>query len=635
MLAAMQRAKKWNERRTVRYSNRISLSLVLLAILFLGLALIPATAVHAQSSGFSIPELRMEVFIQPTGDAHVVYNITFENSAFGEPITVIDIGTPHDDYDLSNMRAWIDGMLLTDIRTSEYIDTGVEIHLHDRPIGAGESSTFRMEFTIPDMVYQDTTDPEYASFQITPTSFDPALFFGPSDIWIAVHVLPGIDESELLYQDVPFTDKINFGDHSVASWRWEKGLASEDHLVGLSFPKRGMISVIEQSWIDLAVEWLNDNTEVRLILGALTMLLLAIAYLRFTGGTGLVLLVIMGIVVVFLLFFNPVYQLILLPLSMVLIGLVEWILSRRKPRYFPAVLQVEGGGIKRGLTAPEAAVLLELPLNKVLMLILFGLLEKGIFKQVADDPLEVEITPEFQSTLEEREERQAQRLRVAQNLGIVIRLYEHKFIDLLEKNSGTPVYKIDFSRTMKSLIEHTASRMKGFDLSDTREYYRAIIKKAMDKASKIGEIPERERYLDSKLQWLLLDDNYPTVFTAPHYHYRPVWIRPFPSSDRISMPSAPKSSIPGKTSFTDVASSFSGWTEKTMGRFADSIAPGALQIKGPSGAVNLSGVDRVTGDVFQALSESSGSGGGGSSGGGCACACAGCACACACAGGGR
>ena len=32
-------------------------------------------------------------------------------------------------------------------------------------------------------------------------------------------------------------------------------------------------------------------------------------------------------------------------------------------------------GIKRGLTAPEAGALLELPLNKVLMLVLFGMLQ--------------------------------------------------------------------------------------------------------------------------------------------------------------------------------------------------------------------------------------------------------------------
>jgi len=607
---------------------------LLIFLLLLGILVIPATATLAQSFDFSVPELRMEVFVRPNGSAHIIYSITFANSPFGEPITIIDIPTPHENYDLSNMTASIDGAELSDIRVSEFIDTGVEIHLHDRPIPTGETSILRFAFTMPDMVFQDTTDSEYASFRIRPADFDPSMVSGVSDIWIAIHTLPGIDESELLYQNVPFNDKINFEDHSVASWRWENGSLLEENLVGLSFPKRGITQVIEQSSIDLAVEWLEDNPNARVILGALTLILFGLAYLRLTGGTGLVLLVLIGVGVVALLITNPLSQLILLPLSLISVGLVEWILSRRKPHYFPAVVQVEGGGIKRGLTAPEAAVILELPLNKILLLILFGLLEKGIFKQIADEPLEVQIAPEFKSTGSNKDERQKERLRIAQNLGIVIRLYEHRFIDMLEKKSGTPVYKIDFSVPMKALIKHTASKMKGFDLSDTQDYYRSIIKKAMDKARKIGEIPERERYLDSNLQWLLLDDDYPTVFRAPSYHYRPIWVRPFPSSDRISMPSSPRSSAPGQTSFTDVAASFSGWTEKTMGRLADSIAPGALKVTGPAGAVNLSGIDRVTGDVFTALSESSSSGGG-SSGGGCACACAGCACACACAGGGR
>ncbi|NIV32325.1 MAG: hypothetical protein GWN58_23640 [Anaerolineae bacterium] len=68
---------------------------------------------------------------------------------------------------------------------------------------------------------------------------------------------------------------------------------------------------------------------------------------------------------------------------------------------------------------------------------------------------------------------------------------------------------------------------------------------------------------------------------------------------------------------------------------ASAIAPGSLQLESVrDGVIDLSGVDRVTGDIFDALSSGDG-GGGGRSGGGGGCACAGCACACACAGGGR
>jgi hypothetical protein len=150
-----------------------------------------------------------------------------------------------------------------------------------------------------------------------------------------------------------------------------------------------------------------------------------------------------------------------------------------------------------------------------------------------------------------------------------------------------------------------------------------------------------EKYIDRHMQWLMIDDDYPTVFSHRGYHYQPIWVRPFASANRMSMPSSGKSiptpSAPGgKTSFSDVAASFAGWTENTAGNIASSTLPGSLEVKGASGIMNLSGVDKVTGDVFKALGEASSSGGGRSGGGSsCACACAGCACACACAGGGR
>ena len=84
-----------------------------------------------------------------------------------------------------------------------------------------------------------------------------------------------------------------------------------------------------------------------------------------------------------------------LPAVVVLIGLNEWLLGRRKTHYMPPIAQVEGGGIKRGLTAPEAAVLLELPVAKVLSLVIFGMLKKGILRQVQADPLLVAVNEPF------------------------------------------------------------------------------------------------------------------------------------------------------------------------------------------------------------------------------------------------
>jgi hypothetical protein len=600
------------------------------------LLLVVAPAATAQSFLFHVPELRMQVFVQPDASARIVYDITFEN--VGGPIDIVDIGLPHGGYDLTNMTASIDGVPVPDIRVSEYVDPGIEIHLYDRSIATGRTATLHYETTMPDMVYQDTTQEGYASMQITPTWFDDQSLTGTGNIWVLVHLLPEVQPDEVLYQDVPFSNKVIYEEHVVAAWQWENVKPNGAFLVGLSFPQRGMSRVIEQSLLDLTAKWLKDNPGVRYALGGATFLLFAIAFFRFSGGTGFSLFFVLAGGLAALLLIQPLSLFLALPATAALFGLNERRLSGGKKRYLPAIAQVEGGGIKRGLTAPEAAIILELPLNKVLMLIIFGLLEKGLVRQIETEPLAVEVMPEYAAIKMTRKERRAQRLEVAQKLGVVIRSYEHAFLDAIEEAPGKPAHKLPLSEPMKRLIQHTAGRMKGFDLSDTQDYYRKIIAKAMEEAKAIGEVPDLERYVDKHLQWLLLSDDYPTVLSTGRYHYRPIWVRPFASSDRIGLPGGSMKASPsapgGRTSFGDVAASFAGWTEHTMGKMASAISPDILQVKAPSGLVNLSGADKVTGDIFKALSSSSG-GSGHSGGGGCACACAGCACACACAGGGR
>jgi hypothetical protein len=618
--------------------NRKGTFLSFLVLMFFVLVVFVAPA-QAQNYSFSVPELRMQVFVQPDASAHIVYDITFSNNSFGQTIDIVDIGTPHGDYDIGNMSASVDGVAVTDIRVSEFVSPGVEVHLGGQSISSGQTGTLHFEFTMPDMVYQDTTNNENASLQITPTWFDSQFVTGRSDVWVLVHMLPEVLPDEVLFQDEPFTEKVIFEEHVVAGWRWPDGQATGPNPVGVSFPQRGMTRVIEQSVLDIAVKWLEDNPSTRFILGAAVVILLSFAFFRFSGGTGLTVWVLLAGGTIWLLASNVGIVLLALPLAAVLVGVNEVSLAGRKGKYLPAIAQVEGGGIKRGLTAPEAAVLLELPLNKVLLLVLFGLLEKGAVRAVSHDPLELRVADEFDTGSRKDKEKRAHRLKVAQDIGIVLRDYEHIFLDTLARNPGKTVSEINFSPSMKSLITHTAERIKGFDLSDTKEYYQKIVSRALEQAKRIGDIPELEKYIDRHMQWLMMDKAYPTVFTHQDYHYRPIWVRPFASADRMGLPSAgsaPSPSAPGgKTSFADVAASFAGWTENTAGKIASSILPGSLEVKGAGGIMNLSGVDKVTGDVFKAMAESSAKGGGSSGGSGCACACAGCACACACAGGGR
>ena len=68
------------------------------------------TPIFAQSYSFAVPDLKMQVYVQPDASVRIVYDITFENH--GSPIEIIDVGTPHDDYDIDNMRATMNGQVL-------------------------------------------------------------------------------------------------------------------------------------------------------------------------------------------------------------------------------------------------------------------------------------------------------------------------------------------------------------------------------------------------------------------------------------------------------------------------------------------------------------------------------------------
>lgn len=279
-------------------------------------------------------------------------------------------------------------------------------------------------------------------------------------------------------------------------------------------------------------------------------------------------------------------------------------------------------------------MLLELPIGKVLSLVIFGMLKKGILRQLKDDPLTVEVDEAFRlddKTLAAAE-RQLGKAYTAAALkrGIVVHHYEQPFLFLLQGNPGKPVREIQFGIPMKMLISSAANRMKGFDLSDTQDYYRSIIRRAAEQAAAIGDIQQQEKTINRNFEWILMDDDYGRVFRHRPY-YRPIWWGRGAAGSSSVGPSAAPSAGGGNTSFGDVAASFSGWTENTMGTMADAIAPGSLSLPGQEGGfLNLSGVDHVTGEFFSALSQSGGGGGGGGG-----CACAGCACACACAGGGR
>ncbi|MBX3420145.1 MAG: hypothetical protein KF752_01175 [Pirellulaceae bacterium] len=638
----------------------LRLSLVIVAVFSASVS----PEVLAQNYLFSVPQMDVQAFVQPDASILLKYKILFENSRGGHAVDVVDIGLPHADYKLSNMLASVDGVQLKSIGRSTYIPIGVEVHLGASAIPPGGSGVFEFQCTMPNMVYRDSTDKSYASLQIIPTWFDPNSQQGRTRLQVAIHMLPGVKAEEVKYQaeNYKYTDLVLFGEgnekHPVAVWQYDSiQLSPKNPKCSVSFPQIGMQRVVAIGPFGLMMKWFREHPSAQWTSFIGSAILLAIIFFRFSHGTGFVLFFMLVGMLGLAASISPALNLAAWPFLGLAYWLNERLLKKRRKKmdYLPAMATVEGGGIKRGLTAPQAAVLLELPLGKVLTLVLFGLIRKEVLQKTSDDPLQVDVDVAF------RVDRK-RRLQVAGQRGIVLHDYEHAFLDQLQAHQG-PVKKCDLNEAMGGLFKSVASRMAGFDLQETQAYYRAIIERASKEAESVGQAELRDEVLDRNHEWILLDDNWIDVFerwARRGYRYRPPWERrrtgPIIIMDGGAwrgpaggIPST-GSGIPGggapslgtpdtsRTSLGEVASSFAGWAENTMAGLASAVEPVKMGLNVPSGGVvDLSGVDRVTADVFKALAEHSASSGGGrrGGGGGCACACAGCACACACAGGGR
>ncbi len=280
--------------------------------------------------------------------------------------------------------------------------------------------------------------------------------------------------------------------------------------------------------------------------------------------------------------------------------------QRRKMRYLPPRIKVEGVGIKRGLTAIEAAILMETPLDKVMTMILFGLLKKGVVTVEDDNPLRVKINEPLPEKLH---------------------AYEQDFLEAVKKDGTLSEKRL--RSAMVRLIKAVNNKMKGFSRRETIAYYRDIIRRAWQQVERAGT-PEviSQRYSDA-LEWMMLDKDFddrterlfrsqPVYVPTWWWYYRP-WTRTLPAGTTpASIPSKPVRlpQLPG--------SAFAANLVRGISSTSSNIIHGLSKF--------TSGVTAVTNPLPTTSSSGRSYGGGGSS---CACACACAGCACACAGGGR
>ncbi|MGD8605253.1 MAG: hypothetical protein PVF49_11850, partial [Anaerolineales bacterium] len=271
-------------------------------------------------------------------------------------------------------------------------------------------------------------------------------------------------------------------------------------------------------------------------------------------------------------------------------------------------------GIKRGLSAVEAAVLLETPLDRVLTMMLYSVIKKGAAQVASEEPLEIK--------------------RMEGKPPDNLRPYEVEFLKaMIDEPKG--VRRKALQKLMIDLVKAVQKKMKGFSLKETTAYYRSIMKKAWQQVEN-AETPEvRSERFGEGLEWTMLDrdfdDRTRRVFRSGPV-YVPTWwwyTRP-PTARRASMPTPSAPSSGGGLSLPKLpGSDFAASTVRSVQSAASNMVSNVVDF--------TNGVTSTTNPPPPPTRSTYSRSSGGSGGSGCACACA-CACAgcaCACAGGGR
>ncbi|MDY7075679.1 MAG: hypothetical protein SXV54_02015 [Chloroflexota bacterium] len=541
---------------------------------------------YAQGYSFSLDQEIVDVWINQDGSVTLEYWFTFTCDVGNYHIAAVDVGLPNNDYNISDISGDVDGKPIDHVGSDFEGEGGygVAVWLGDATIKSGETATVHVVVDrVGSMVYEDDDDAEYASTQFSPAYFVGSVH-GNTDLTVYLHLPEGVQPEEPRWHrspagwpyDQPETALDGEG-RVLYTWHNPAADPERQYMFGASFPRQ----YVAEGAIQEGPSALEG---------------------AFTAIAGCCC--------------NPMF--IIPAIFAGIIGLSTWSQRRRKMQYLPPSMKVEGVGIKRGLTAVEAAILLETPLDKVLTMILFGLLKKGAVTVLDDKPLKIQI----EEPLPEK-----------------LHLYEEKFLKAVKKDHTLSEGRL--RSMMTGLIKAVNSKMKGFSRKETMTYYQDLVKRAWEQVEG-AETPEvRSERFDEGLEWAMLDEDFDDrterVFrTGPVYvpmwwgRYRP-WAPAVASASSkggrapsISTGSQPRlPTLPGAA----FAATMVRGIENTSSRIVRSVTDftgGVTRVTNPPPKPSSSG--RSTG-------RSSGRSGGSSCACACACACAGCACACA--GGGR
>ncbi len=562
----------------------------LLLLIALFISLIIPTGVLAQSYEFELPSQIVDYYINSDGTASVRYVYNFLNSPSGVPIQYVDVGMPSSNFDDSSITADIDGTPISNISRYEFQGdgSGFAINLENNAIPPGEAGTVTVFVgSLGRVLFPDTEDATYTSTNFATSYFGSVQ--GQTDLTVRFHFPEGVQPEVPRWHQAPngWTQEPEFGfdDQGRITYTWNNPSAEGDkaYEFGVSFPSQFVPSeTISQPTVSESVE---DSFGIKPDA--------FISYFMCCGGLGF-------------------------------IGLIIYASYRstqkRKLQYLSPKIAIEGHGIKRGLTAVEAAILLEQPVDKIMTMVLFGLVKKEIASVTNRDPLELEISETLPADLHP---------------------YETDFIQAFREKNKTSRQRL-LQNMMVELVKTVSNNMKGFSRKETIDYYREIMNRAWAQVT-ASDTPEvKMEKFSENLEWTMLDKDYEDK-TREVFQTGPVFIPQWwPRYDpTISVPKG-TASAPSMKPGSAGSGGGGGITMPQLpgSAFAASMITGVQNFsKGVVGNITefTGGITNKTNPVPQPTRSTSGTwkSGGSSGGRSCACACACAGCACACAGGGR
>jgi hypothetical protein len=560
---------------------RLMASFLLVALMFT-----LVSSVTAQSYSFNVDQETVNVYWNSDGTVAVDYLFNFINDSGAHVIDFVDVGMPNGSFDSGSISADRNGSSLA--ISSDFQGEGSDgfaVDMGAYAIQPGQSGSVHVSVgSIRKMVYPDDSEPDtYASSEFSPTYWTTA--HGGTNLTVIFHLPPGVQPDEPRYHPATggwpcTTEPTTAYDNEnriIYTWACTSARANTQYTFGISFPKQYVPA-------DVIV---TAPTNAFNVGGIITWFFSSISTWGFICCFGLIFV------------------------GAPLMGVINE--RKRKLQYMSPKISIEGHGIKRGLTAVESAILMEQPLDKIMTMILFGVVKKNAAEVTKREPLELRLVKPEPEDLHE---------------------YEKDFMTAFSKPNLADRRK-DLQEMTVKLVKSVGDKMKGFSRRETVDYYKAIMERAWQQIETAGTPEVKSQMYDEALEWTMLGKNYDDrtrrVFTGPVIV--PMWwgnydpgYRPASTGGATPKMSVPgtsgggRVSVPGSAFAASVVTSVQGFSSRVLG-----------DVK-----TFTSGVTNRTNPVPKSTSsggwKSSGGGGGGHS---CACACACAGCACACAGGGR